>query len=110
MLKILLAAVPVAITGVVIPWLNAHTTAQQKAEITRVVSSFVQTAEQLFGPGTGPQKLEAVKRWLTEKGLEIDDSEIEAAVLRLHAAGHDWLSAHSQDSSLVLPDSQIDIK
>jgi hemerythrin len=102
LIKILLAAVPIALTGFVFPWLTAHTNAQQQAEITRVVDTLVQTAEQLFGPGTGSQKLEAVQKWLAEKGIRVDAKDIEAAVLRLHAAGHDWITAHAQDPDLKL--------
>jgi len=103
-IKILLAAVPIALTNYVFPWLKANTTAQQQAQITRVIDLLVQTAEQLYGPGTGPQKLEAVQRWLAERGINVDVKDIEAAVLRLHAAGLDWITAHAMESSLNLSD------
>jgi len=103
-IKILLAAVPIALTSFVFPWLTAHTTVQQQAHITRIIDLLVQTAEQMYGPGTGPQKLEAVQKWLAERGINVDVKDIEAAVLRLHAAGLDWITAHAMESSLNLSD------
>jgi hypothetical protein len=96
LIKVILAAVPLALTGYLFPWLAAHTNEKQKAEITRVVDLLVQTAEQTFGPGTGPQKLAAVQQWLDAKGIKVETGDIEAAVLRLHAAGNDWVTAHAQ--------------
>jgi hypothetical protein len=101
LIKFLLIVIPPVVVGVIIPWLTAHTTKIQQAEITRMVETLVQTAEQLLGPGTGPDKLAAVQKWLEEKGIDVDVNDIEAAVLRLHAAGHDWLAAHSQDANAI---------
>ena len=101
LIKLLLAAVPIALTSFLFPWLNAHTTALQQAHITRVIELLVQTAEQMFGPGTGPQKLEAVQQWLAARGIHVDVGDIEAAVLRLHAAGCDWITAHGFDPAII---------
>ena len=55
----------------------------------------VEAAEQLYGVGEGPKKLEQVKRWLEEKGYTVDPKVIEAAVLKLHADRLNYASAHA---------------
>ncbi|GHV27044.1 hypothetical protein FACS18948_3770 [Clostridia bacterium] len=96
-IRIVLAGTPIVLSAFIIPWVKAHTDEKEQAKITHIVETLVQTAEQVFGPGTGAIKLEKVTTWLNDKGLDVSRGEIEAAVLRLHAAGHDWTTAHSQD-------------
>jgi hypothetical protein len=43
----------------------------------------VEAAEQMIGSGGGAEKLDLVKRWLTERGMKANIPAIEAAVYRL---------------------------
>lgn len=63
-----------------VPWIQSKTTAQQQANLRAIYRVFVCAAEQIFGAGNGPQKLEYVLDGLEKLGLKVDLAEIEAAV------------------------------
>jgi hypothetical protein len=65
-------------------------------KVTKIIDVLVQAAEQQFGASSGDDKIEAVKKWLVERGLNADIQAIEAAVLRLHAAGLNYTSVHPE--------------
>lgn len=76
-LVLLIAAL---ITYRLIPWIKAKTTNEQQKGIRAFVRTLVYAAEQLFGAGNGPQKLEYVKMKLAAAGFDVNIDEIEAAV------------------------------
>lgn len=76
-LVLLIAAL---ITYRLIPWIKAKTTNEQQKGIRALVRTLVYAAEQLFGAGNGPQKLEYVKMKLAAAGYDVNIDEIEAAV------------------------------
>lgn len=63
-----------------VPWIQSKTTAQQQANLRAIYRVFVCAAEQIFGAGNGPQKLEYVCEGLEKLGLKVDLAEIESAV------------------------------
>lgn len=76
----IIALLAALITLKVIPWINARTTKEQKANLQAVIRTLVYAAEQLYGAGKGKEKLDYVCAWLDEHGFKADRSEIEAAV------------------------------
>ena len=78
--KALVLLIAAIITYRVIPWIKAKTTNEQQAGMRALVKTLVFAAEQLYGAGNGPQKLEYVKQKLADAGFNVDVSEIEAAV------------------------------
>ncbi len=70
-----------------IPWIQARTTAQQQELLRAAVSVTVYAAEQLYGAGSGKDKLMYVKGQLAKKGYRVDVDEIEAAVRELTVLG-----------------------
>ena len=84
-----------AITAFIVPWLKSRTSAEKWDKYLSVLDVLVEAAEQMYGVGEGPRKLEQVKRWLEEKGCTVDPKAIEAAVLKLHADGLNYVNVHS---------------
>lgn len=74
----------IVITRMLIPWIRARTTAAQQETLGRIIDVLVQAAEQLYEPGAGADKLQAVKDWLAARGYDVDIPIIEAAVYRLN--------------------------
>lgn len=83
------ALVAAVITAVVIPYIKSRTTAQQQAEINAWVKIAVTAAEQLYTTLEGDKKKQYVLKYLSEKGYDVHDDDIEntieAAVLELHS-------------------------
>lgn len=75
-----IALLAALITWKVIPWINARTTKEQKANLQAVIRTLVFAAEQIYGAGKGAEKLDYVIAWLDKHGYKADRSEIEAAV------------------------------
>lgn len=73
----LLAAI---ITYKVLPWIKAKTTNEQQAMLRATIKTLVFAAEQTWGAGHGPEKLDFVIEQLRFKGFTVDRVEIEAAV------------------------------
>ena len=71
------------VTGMLIPWIKARTTVSQQILIDAAVKMAVMAAEQLYGAGTGAQKLEYAQTYLAGKGYTVDRAAIEAAVKEL---------------------------
>ncbi len=71
------------VTYKLVPWVQARTTAQQQEMLRAAVSVAVYAAEQLYGAGSGKEKLMYVKGQLAKKGYRVDIDEIEAAVREL---------------------------
>ena len=75
------------VTYKLIPWIKARTTAQQQDLLRAAVSVAVYAAEQLYGAGSGKEKLMYVKGQLAKKGYRVDVDEIEATVRELTIIG-----------------------
>lgn len=75
------------VTYKLVPWVQARTTAQQQELLRAAVSVAVYAAEQLYGAGSGKEKLMYVKGQLAKKGFRVDIDEIEAAVRELTLVG-----------------------
>lgn len=75
------------VTYKLVPWVQARTTAQQQELLRAAVSVAVYAAEQLYGAGSGKEKLMYVKGQLAKKGYHVDIDEIEAAVRELTLIG-----------------------
>jgi hypothetical protein len=81
--KILIAIIDVVallITYKLIPWIKAHTTNEQQKFIEAAITTGVFAAEQIYGAGHGPEKMEFVKKYLNGKGFDVNTTEIEAVV------------------------------
>lgn len=81
-LQAVIALIGALITWKVIPWIQARTTKEQRANIQAVINTLVFAAEQLYGAGEGAKKLDYVCERLKEKGYKVDRAEIEAAVYK----------------------------
>ena len=82
----LLVAFAVAL---LIPWIKTRIASDKLETALAYVDIFVEAAEQVFEITDGEEKFAFVFDKLREKGIELDDDELEAAiesaVLRLHA-------------------------
>ena len=79
-IQALLALLAALITYRLIPWIKERTTEAQQGNIRAAVKVLVFAAEQLYGAGTGAEKLKYVRDRLREQGYDVDTDEIEAAV------------------------------
>jgi hypothetical protein len=86
-LQAIIALLAAIITAKVIPWIQARTTTHQQILLQATVDILVSAAEQLYGAGHGPEKLQYVKDELELRGYTVDTAAIEAAVRELTAGG-----------------------
>lgn len=82
-LQALIGLLAALITAKIIPWIKARTTTQQQILLQATVDILVSAAEQLYGAGHGPEKLQYVKDELELRGFTVDTAAIEAAVREL---------------------------
>lgn len=80
LLQAVIALAAAIITGMLIPWIKAHTTNQQQILLQATVEILVSAAEQMYGASKGPEKLEYVKAELEKRGFTVDVATIESAV------------------------------
>lgn len=75
------ALIGVIITCVLIPYIKSKTTTEQQKEINAWVKIAVSAAEQLFtGSGRGEEKKAYVIAWLKERGITVDEAELDALI------------------------------
>ena len=75
------ALIGVIITCVLIPYIKNKTTTEQQKEINAWVKIAVSAAEQLFtGSGRGEEKKAYVIAWLKERGITVDEAELDALI------------------------------
>lgn len=75
------ALIGVIVTCVLIPFIKSKTTASQQAEINAWVKIAVSAAEQIFkGSGRGEEKKQYVIAWLKERGVTVDENELDALI------------------------------
>lgn len=86
-LQAIIALLATIITVKVIPWIKSKTTTQQQILLEATVDILVRAAEQIYGAGTGPEKMQYVKDELELRGFTVDVAAIEAAVRELTARG-----------------------
>lgn len=75
------------ITAFLIPWIRAKYSYEQRQRIVAAYQTVVYAAEQMFGAGTGEQKLEWAASQLEAKGFLVDRATIEAEVRKMGALG-----------------------
>lgn len=75
------ALIGVIITCVLIPYIKSKTTTEQQKEINAWVKIAVSAAEQIFtGSGRGEEKKAYVIAWLKERGITVDEAELDALI------------------------------
>lgn len=76
------------ITAFVIPWIRRNTSEKDREELLKWVEIAVAAAQQLYHQLDGAQRKEYVRNYLSAKGYDVSDKDvdnaIEAAVLKLH--------------------------
>lgn len=76
-----LTLIAAIITAVVVPYIRSKTTAAQQKEITTLVQIAVTAAEQLYTQsGKGKEKKAYVLKWLSERGVVVDEKELDAMI------------------------------
>lgn len=91
--NVVIALVGVVITTILIPYIKGRITAAQSYRVAVIIRTLVQAAEQIYGAGTGADKLAYVAAMLGKYGIKVDANDvtdtvraqIEAAVLALQA-------------------------
>lgn len=69
------------VTCVLVPYIKSKTTTEQQKEINAWVKIAVSAAEQLFtGSGRGEEKKAYVIAWLKERGITVDEAELDALI------------------------------
>lgn len=71
------------ITAFLIPWIKAKYSTEQRQRIAAVYQTIVYAAEQMFGAGTGEQKLQWATEQLAAKGITVDRTVLEAEVRKM---------------------------
>lgn len=71
------------ISGYLIPFIKAKIGVAKYEQLTMVVSTLVEAAEQIYGDGGGKDKLKWVQNQLEIRGFAYDRAEVEAAVYQL---------------------------
>ena len=79
-LQAVIALLAALVTYKLIPWIKAHTTAAQQANLNATIKTLVFAAEQIYGANSGKEKLQYVKERLLERGYDVDIPAIEGAV------------------------------
>lgn len=79
-LQAIIALLAALVTYRLIPWIKERTTKEQQGNLQALIRVLVYAAEQIYGAGNGPEKLQYVCEQLRARGYEVDLAEIEAAV------------------------------
>lgn len=75
------ALIAALITAFLVPYIKSKTTAEQQKEINAWVKIAVAAAEQIFkGSGRGEEKKQYVIAWLKERGVTVDENELDALI------------------------------
>lgn len=93
----ILALIAVIITGYLVPYIKSKTSSEEQSTITAWIDVAVAAAEQLFGSGTGTEKLEYVQNYLEGLGIEVSTAEIESSVYWLTSAVTEGLTLEVAD-------------
>ena len=79
-IQAILALLAALITYRLIPWIKERTIASQQENLRATIRVLVFAAEQFYGAGQGKEKMQYVKGWLADRGYDVNEAEIEAAV------------------------------
>lgn len=71
------------ITGFLIPYIQKNASAKAQENIKFWTGIAVQAAESIYSSGQGAEKKKYVLNYLAEKGIKVDDAQVEAAVYEL---------------------------
>lgn len=80
LLQALIGVLALVFTRYVIPWLKAHTTAEQLAKINYWTKVAVAAAEKAYGSGHGTEKLADATKFLKSKGIIIDEKIVDSLI------------------------------
>ena len=76
-----IAIVSLLITAVLVPFVHSKTTAEQRKAILQLIKDAVAAAEKMFPEsGQGENKKAFVLDWLKERGISIDEMELNALI------------------------------
>lgn len=67
----------------VVPWIKAKVASIKDQHVRMIVGALVTAAEQKYGSGKGEEKFRWVVEKAAQKGLRLDEADIEAEVYRL---------------------------
>lgn len=87
-IQAIIALLAAIVTYKLIPWIKAKTTNEQQALLRAAVVTLVFAAEQIYGAGSGAEKLDYVIAELQKKGFTADRNEIEAVIKEYTDALH----------------------
>jgi hypothetical protein len=101
LLKLAIFIASSLITAFLVPWLQTKLSASKYDAVLKIINALVAAVEQKLGADNSDGKLDYVNAGLLEKGFDASkfESEIEAAVLALHANGMDYAAAHGTVSA-----------
>ena len=80
LIRAVIALMTVIITSVLIPWIRAKTTNEQRKKMKDIYRMAVFAAEQLWGAGNGEAKLKDAQHMIEEAGYTFDRALLEATV------------------------------
>ncbi|MBO7312486.1 MAG: hypothetical protein J6U82_06735 [Alistipes sp.] len=90
----LITLIAALISAVAVPWIKGKVGEQNMNDFLRWVEIAVAAAEQIYTQTEGEKKKRYVLNYLYNKGIEIDETDIdlaiEAAVLKLHNDLYDY--------------------
>lgn len=97
-----LALMTTIITCVLIPWIQAKTTNEQRKKMKDIYRMAVFAAEQLVGAGHGHEKLEEAKKMIEAAGYTFDRNQLEATVMEcLNLAFEETYEIETEDEDEV---------
>lgn len=79
-IQAIIALLAAIVTYKLIPWIKAKTTVEQQVMLSATARTLVFAAEQIYGAGRGPEKLDYVISELKKQGFTADRALVEAAV------------------------------
>lgn len=80
LLQLVISVCAGLVTRYVIPWIQEKAGRERTEKLYRLASIGVRAAEQLYGAGTGREKAEYVRRFLSDRGFTVSADEIRAAI------------------------------
>ena len=87
LLQALVGVLALVITRYFVPWLQAHTTAQQLAKIDYWHTVAVTAMEKAYGAGHGPEKLAGATEYLKGKGIIVDAKIVDSLIQKFFKNG-----------------------
>lgn len=79
-LQAIITLVAAIITPYLVRWIKSKTTIEQRYVMLSVLDNMVDAAEQIYGAGRGPEKLDYVVEQMGLRGYNVGVAEIEGTV------------------------------